>query len=139
VIVLDTMVVLEPFRHSADFHVLAWLDAQDSDDLWLTAITAAELQAGVEKQEDPEIRTAAQLEVSAILEEEFADRILSFDLDAALIYAEIAGRRERAKRRILAFDFQIAAIARVHGARIATRNLRDFEDCGVDLVNPWAG
>ncbi len=136
-IILDTMVVLEPFKEDADPHVLEWLDAEGPL-LWITAITAAELQAGVERESPSHLREAMQSEVSAVLHEAFAGRILPFDLEAALVYAEIVGTRERAHRRIRAFDFQIAAIARVHAAIVATRNLRDFEDCGVDLVDPWA-
>jgi predicted nucleic acid-binding protein len=139
VIVLDTMVVLEPARRHPDQSAIAWLDAQDPGELWLTAITAAELQAGVEKQTDGGIRAIMQAAVRAILEDEFAGRVLSFDLDAALVYARIAGRLERARRRIDALDFQIAAIARAHGAAVATRNVQHFEDCGVALIDPWAG
>jgi predicted nucleic acid-binding protein len=136
-IVLDTMVVLEPFKDEADSGVLKWLDTHDLD-LWLTAITAAELQAGVEREASQPIRETMQTDVSVILHQAFVGRILPFDLEAALVYAEIAGKRQRADRRLRTFDFQIAAIARVHRAAVATRNRRDFEDCGVELIDPWS-
>ena len=136
-IILDTNVVIEPAQDDANPRVIAWLDRQDEHDLWLTAITAAELQMGVEKQLPGDVRIAMQAQVSAILEEEFVARILPFDLDAALIYAEIAGGQLRAERALRTMDFQIAAIARVYGAAVATRNLADFTDTGVELIDPW--
>jgi predicted nucleic acid-binding protein len=69
--------------------------------------------------------------------EEFVGRILGFGSDAALPYAQIAADRRRAGRPISNFDAQIAAIARSVGAAIATRNVADFSDCRVELVNPW--
>jgi len=69
--------------------------------------------------------------------EEFGGRILPFSSEAASSYASIAVDRRRAGRPISHFDAQIAAIARSSGAKIATRNVDDFEGCGVDLVNPW--
>lgn len=137
-IILDTNVVLEPSRHDADARVLEWLNAQDEDDLWITAITAAELLAGVEKWPPGETRASMQIQVSGILEGDFPTKILPFDLGAALAYAQIAGPRLRSERAIRTMDFQIAAIARVYGATIATRNVADFADCGVELIDPWS-
>lgn len=136
-IILDTNVVSEPFRTLAEPRVIAWLDAQDRSELWLTAITAAELYAGVNKLPQGVRRSALQVNLTAILQDEFAGRILSFDLDAAVFYAEIAGPRLAAKKKVEALDCQIAAIARLHGATIATRNTRHFEDCGVEFIDPW--
>lgn len=69
--------------------------------------------------------------------EDFEGRILGFGSDAALPYAQIAAERRRAGRPISQFDAQIAAIARSVGAAIATRNVADFSECRVDVVNPW--
>jgi predicted nucleic acid-binding protein len=137
-IVLDTNVVLEQMKIDSEPRVQAWLDNQNDADVWLTVITAAELQSGVEKLFPGEKRISLQAQVSAILDEDFIDRILPFDLDAALVYAEIAGRRLRSQRRIHTMDYQMAAIARVYGASVATRNIRDFEGLGIDLIDPWA-
>jgi predicted nucleic acid-binding protein len=68
----------------------------------------------------------------------FADRILTFDRDAAHAFAEISAKRRRLGRPIGELDAQIAAISRSRGAAIATRNVRDFEDCGVELIDPWS-
>jgi predicted nucleic acid-binding protein len=69
---------------------------------------------------------------------DFAGRILPFDSDAAAAFAEISADRRRAGRPISQFDAQIAAIARSRGAAVATRNIRDFEGCGIALIDPWA-
>lgn len=77
------------------------------------------------------------MEVAAILNEDFPDRVLPFDLAAAAIYATIAGPVVRPERQARTMDFQIAAIARSRGADVATRNVHDFRDCGVTIINPW--
>ena len=69
--------------------------------------------------------------------DDFGGRILGFGTEAAPPYAEIASRRRRAGRPISHFDAQIAAIARLAGAALATRNVTDFEGCGVTLIDPW--
>ena len=73
-----------------------------------------------------------------MFEHDFGGRILAFGSDAAATYAAIATTRRRAGRPISAFDAQIAAIARSNGAGVATRNVDDFADCGVDLIDPWS-
>jgi predicted nucleic acid-binding protein len=72
-----------------------------------------------------------------MLDEDFRDRILPFDRDAARSYAAIAAERRSAGRPISQFDCQIAAIARAHGATVATRNIGDYEGCRVKLIDPW--
>lgn len=136
-IILDTNVVLEPTRTEPNPAVLDWLNRQAEDELWVTAITAAELQTGVERLTAGVERERWQALVSAILDDDFLGKVLPFDLDAALIYAAIAGPKLRAERQIRTMDFQIAAIARGHGAALATRNVKDFASCGVDLIDPW--
>lgn len=69
--------------------------------------------------------------------EDFAGRILSFDLESAHAFSQIATNRRREGRPITEFDAQIAAIAYVHGAVLASRNTADFEGCSIPLVNPW--
>jgi toxin FitB len=72
-----------------------------------------------------------------IFDDDFADQVLSFDSDAADMYAEIAASRRAAGKPISQFDAMIVALARSRGASLATRNVKDFEDCGVDVINPW--
>lgn len=82
-------------------------------------------------------RSAFETAANAMFREDFAGRILPFGSDAAHPYARIAVERRRAGRPISHFDAQIAAIARSTGAAVATRNVSDYEGCGVKLINPW--
>ena len=73
-----------------------------------------------------------------LFERIFKDRILPFDTEAAVLYAQIAGARRKAGRPIAPLDAQIAAITRSRGASLATRNTTDFEHCGITLIDPWS-
>ena len=77
-------------------------------------------------------------EIEAMLREDFAGRVLPFDSDAARAYAEIAAARRAVGRSVSQADAQIAAIARSRGMAVATRNVRDFDDMGIDIIDPWA-
>ena len=72
-----------------------------------------------------------------MLAEDFAGRVLAFDLPAAVIYADVVARREREGQPVAMADAQMAATCLAHGARLATRNVRHFEGLGVPWVNPW--
>lgn len=78
-----------------------------------------------------------EAEVASILDEYFRGKVLPFDLDASFHYAALAGPLIRAERNVRTMDLQIAAIALSHGAAVATRNVHDFQGCGVELINPW--
>lgn len=84
-------------------------------------------------------RTALEGALLAMFAEDFAGRILPFDVGAVPAYVEIVSTRRSSGRPISQFDAQIAAIARQAGAALATRNTADFERCGVALIDPWAG
>src|SRR5882762_7580562 len=73
----------------------------------------------------------------ADVSEDYAGQVLSFDRDGADMYAEIAASRRTTGKLISQFDAMIVAMARSRGATLATRNAKDFEDCGVDVINPW--
>jgi predicted nucleic acid-binding protein len=72
-----------------------------------------------------------------MFEVDLAGRVLPFDTDAALAYPEIAAGRRQGGKPISQIDAQIAAIVRSRGARLATRNVRDFVECGITVVDPW--
>jgi len=137
VIVLDTNVVSELIRTAPAHQVLAWVDARPALTLAITAVTAAELLYGVARL--PRGRRASLLAdaVRDVLEVDFAGRVLPFDLIAATHYADIVTAREQVGRPISAADAQIAATCRSHGCGLATRNERDFDGVGIDVVNPW--
>ena len=136
-IVLDTNVVSELLRPAPAGQVEAWLSAQNSSTVYFTSVGEAELRHGLATLPAGKRRTALSKAIEGMLEEDFHDRILSFDRAAARAYAAIAAVRRAVGRPISQFDCQIAAIARVNEAAVATRNTSDFEKCGIALINPW--
>lgn len=136
-IILDTNVVSELVRPRPEPAVLRWLDGQNALDLATTAVTSAELLVGIEMMPNGARRRGLEIAVERVVDELLAGRVLSFDVDAAPFYAEIGATRQRAGRPIDIPDAQIAAICRLHGATLATRNERDFEGTGVGVFNPW--
>lgn len=135
--ILDTNVLSEVVKPRPESRVLHWLAAQPNQDVYITAITTAEMLYGIQLLPAGKRRAALHEAVSLLFQHEFGGRVLSFDEAAGIRYGELVAERERANHRISAFDAQIAAIARVHGAQVATRNTRDFAGAGVSLVNPW--
>jgi predicted nucleic acid-binding protein len=137
VIILDTNVLSELMRPSPARNVVSWTAGQAPASLYTTSITQAEILHGVMLLPAGRRRRTLEAAAAAMFADDFAGRILGFGPDAAPAYAQIAFDRRRAGRPISSFDAQIAAIARTSGAAIATRNLADFEGCGVRLVSPW--
>jgi toxin FitB len=136
-IILDTNVLSEVMKPAPAGEVLAWLGAQPTASVYTTSITQAEILHGVMLLPPGRRRRALEQAATSMFAEDFGGRILGFDTEAAPPYALIASRRRRAGRPISHFDAQIAAIALSSGAAIATRNVADFEGCGVALVDPW--
>lgn len=136
-IVLDTNVVSELMKLEPAEPVLRWMDDQPAASLYVTSITQAEILYGVHLLPKGKRRDGVEKAAVDMFDREFEGRILGFDTGAAEPYAAIAGARRRAGRPIGTLDAQIAAIARVHGASVATRNVSDLEGCGINLVNPW--
>jgi hypothetical protein len=137
VIVLDTNVLSEAVKPLPSTIVLHWLAAQEPSSVFTTAITQAEVLYGVATLPAGRRRMRLLAAVERMFAEEFEDRILPFDEDAARAFAGFVATREAAGRPISQFDGMIAAIARSHRAAVATRNITDFQDCGIDLINPW--
>lgn len=136
-IILDTDVLSEFLRPVPDAKVRRWLDAQRRTDLWTTAITIAELAAGVAALPKGRRRLLLQDALDLMLEG-FEGRVLPFGVGAAIEYGRIVAERARIGRPLSIADAQISAISAVAGATLATRNVRDLEVLGVDLVNPWS-
>jgi predicted nucleic acid-binding protein len=137
VIVLDTNVVSELMKPAPAGAVVAWIGAQPTQSLYTTSITQAEILHGVMLLPGGKRREALEAAAQVMFREDFGGRILAFGADAALPYAQIAVDRRAAGRPISQFDAQIAAIARSFGATLATRNVTDFDGCGIELINPW--
>jgi toxin FitB len=137
--ILDTNVASEIMRARPDPQVLRWIAGRNSEDLHITSITLAEILYGVELLPTGKRQETLRSGAEKLFQVLFAGRILSFETSAARIFSLLASSRYKQGRPISKLDAQIAAIARVHGATIATRNIADFEECGVRLVNPWEG
>lgn len=136
-IVLDTNVVSEIFRRRPEPRVLAWLEAL-TDDVAITAVTLAELLAGVRRLPSGRRKTDLGVAIDrAIRPYRDTRSVLAFDDAAAAEYAEVLVECEHAGRPINMADAQIAAICRFHSATCATRNTKDFARTGVQLINPW--
>ena len=136
-IVLDTNVLSEAIRPVPSRRALNWLAAQQPSGLFTTAISEAELFYGLALLPAGKRRASLEEAVRRMLEEDFAQRVLPFDRAAASAFAVIASGRRKKGRPISEFNAQIAAVARIHGAAVATRNADDFRDCGIGVIDPW--
>jgi predicted nucleic acid-binding protein len=136
-LVLDTNVISEMLRPVPDAAVSAWLDAQPAAGVFTTAITQAEIKYGIALLPKGQRRAALLTAATLVFESDFDGRVLPFDPDAAEVYAHIAATRRLAGKPISFADAQIAAITLSRGGRLATRNVRDFAECSLDIVNPW--
>lgn len=134
-IILDTNVVSEPTRANPSEAVRQWVLAQHQTDLFTTAITEAEIFGGIAALPAGKRRDALNEQARRIFEIDFSGKVLGFDSVAARTFSAVA--RRKSGTPILDADAQIAAIAHAHGAVLATRNTKDFEGRGIQVVNPW--
>lgn len=135
--VLDTNVLSAMMRSVLVPELAAWIAGQPEEELFTTAISQAEILAGLAVMPDGRRRAALEATVRAMFEDAFGDRILPFDTAAAAAYAEIFAVRRRGGRPIAPLDLTIAAIALAHDASVVTRDTRGFEGSGLTVINPW--
>lgn len=136
-ILLDTNVISAVMAPAPPRPVLEWLNHQETVRLYLSAITLAEIGYGLRVLPDGRRRRDLENRFTKFVADGFEQRILSFDKRAAFLYGEIMGHRRELGRPLGILDGQIASISRAHRLAVATRNTRDFEDCGIELVNPF--
>lgn len=137
-ILLDTNIVSELMRPAPEPRVLEWLDAQPAEDVWISAVTVGEIRLGIALLPGGKRRQRLTGLAETMVEEDFSERCLPYDVLAAADYAAIVAIRTRRGRPISVEDAQIAAIARSGGLTLATRNTKDFSDIDdLPLVNPW--
>ncbi|MDZ7923846.1 MAG: type II toxin-antitoxin system VapC family toxin [Marinagarivorans sp.] len=136
-IVLDTHVLSEALRAVPAEAVMAWLASQSSAALFTTTVTRGELFYGIQLMADGQRKNDLWLAAQAIFDQDLVGQVLSFDASAADAFASICASRKRAGHPISQFDAMIAAFTLSRGAKLATRNTKDFADCGVELINPW--
>ncbi|MGH6905565.1 MAG: type II toxin-antitoxin system VapC family toxin [Geminicoccaceae bacterium] len=136
-IVLDTNVISEPRRPAPDPRVRAWFEAQEIERLYLTATVIAELAAGIERMPKGRKRVDFERWLEALVVEDFAGRVLAFDVEAALLYGKLVADALVQGRPPTVGDAQIAAVARLERMAVATRDVADFELMGVPVIDPW--
>ncbi|AIA46084.1 PilT domain-containing protein [Serratia sp. FS14] len=136
-IVLDTNVVSELLRPAPHYNVLRWLDEQDTYRFYLSAIVVAELYTGIACMPHGKKQLELQTNLGDMLQEEFSDRILPFDVGCAMQHAELMGANRRRGIGVSMPDTQIAATCLHYGAALATRNTKNFLHCGIELIDPW--
>jgi predicted nucleic acid-binding protein len=137
VIILDTNVLSALMRTAPEPSVVAWLDMQPADDVWITSITLLEARLGLALLPAGRRRRALEAAFKKLVEDDLENRVIGFDQPAAECAAELAAERQRAGRPIDMRDTQIAGIAVARRATIATRNVRHFDGLGVPVINPW--
>lgn len=136
-ILLDTNVVSEPLRHVPEPRVIAWIDAQPLETLFLSAITVAELRAGVALLPAGKRRTALQESLEKRVLPLFAGRVLPFDLACTKVYAQLTAKARASGAAIAPADGYIAAIAAANGFSVATRDTQPFAAADTAVINPW--
>jgi len=136
-ILLDTNVVSEPLKAAGDTNVLAWIDAQIIETLYLSTISLAELRFGIAVLPEGKRRDTLHLSLEQRVLPLFVGRILAFDDPAAKSYATLRARARAAGQAIAPADGYIAAIAATHGFAVATRDTSPFDAAGLAVINPW--
>ena len=138
-ILLDTNVISEPLKAAGDLSVLAWIDAQAIETLYLSTISLAELRFGIAVLPEGRRRDTLHSSLEQRVLPLFAGRILSFDDTASQFYAALRARARATGQAIAPADGYIAAIAAAHGLTVATRDTSPFEAAGLAVINPWIG
>ena len=136
-IILDTNVLSELMKTKPDPFVVRWIGEHKATSLFITSLTKAEILYGLEILSLGKRKTSLIAAATSMFELDFSGRILPFDINAAEIFATIAAKRRAIGHPIAQIDAQIAAIALSHDSTLATRNIKDFEECNLNLINPW--
>lgn len=119
--------------------VVRWVEKQPAAELFTTSITEAEIFYGIELLPSGKRREGLLAAAEAMFADDFASRVIGFETNAARAFSRIAARRRALGKPISHPDAQIAAIAQLHGAALVTRDVADFDDCDIRLIDPWAG
>src|SRR5258708_10112819 len=136
-ILLDTNVLSALMRKAPEPPVVAWLDSQPAESVWISSVTLFEARLGLALLPSGRRRQALEAAFAQLLEEDLQNRVLDFDSAAATEAATLAAERQKAGRPVDMRDTQIAGIALARHATLATRNLRHFRDLKVPVVDPW--
>ncbi len=136
---LDTCLISELVKKEPNPAVIAWLDEQDEQMLFLSVLNLGELQKGISKLAEGTKKSELQTWVESDLVERFSGRVLELNLETSLQWGRFQGEAERLGEKLPVMDSLIAATAAAHGLVVVTRNARDMERCRVPVCNPWEG
>jgi toxin FitB len=134
-ILVDTNIWSELVRPLPEPRVVAW-EAANAEELWLSSVVVGEFLSGVEMMPEGRRKQRLRATYEEVIEI-YAERIVGFDLAAALLYAEVLAEQERRGRNPGTADTQIAATALALDMALATRNTRHLQGLGIDLIDPW--
>jgi predicted nucleic acid-binding protein len=136
-ILVDTNIISEMMKPIPSANVISWIDQQNVSQLYISTVTIAEISYGINVLSKGNRRNFLEESFNKVLREAFEHRILSFDEVAAHFYGKIMSQRKEIGKPLSIPAGQIAAIARANSLAVATRNIRDFSDCGLSLINPF--
>ncbi|MBA2652540.1 MAG: type II toxin-antitoxin system VapC family toxin [Tatlockia sp.] len=136
-ILIDTNIISEMMKSIPTPNLISWIDQQSVIQLYVSTVTIAEISYGINVLSAGNRRNLLEDSFNKVLRDAFEHRILSFDEAAAHFYGKIMSRRKEIGKPLSIPDGQIAAIARANSLAVATRNIKDFSDCGLDLINPF--
>ena len=134
---LDTCLISELVKKVPHPAVVSWLDEQDEQSLYLSALTIGELQKGISKLPDGTRKDELQAWVEHDLTLRFMGRVIDIEMEAMLIWGRLQGESEQKRESLPVMDSLIAATAKAHGLVVVTRNVKDIERCQVRVCNPW--
>src|SRR3990167_8536486 len=136
-IILDTNVISELMKYAPDSHAIAWVDQQDIATLFVTTITLDEIRYGLHALPDGKRKNYLETAFDSAVLEVFKYSVLAFDNASSIFYGQLMGKRKKLGQPLSVLDGQIAAIARANQMQLATRNIKDFQNCDLNLVNPF--
>ena len=137
--IIDTNIFSEYLKERPNESVIAWMNSVPTEEQFTTAVCVGEVRKGLVRMTDGRRRRSMEETANRLFFDVFAGRILPFDFQSAELFGEIFEARRRSGGSHSVEDCMIAAIAKAHGMAVATRNVRDFEGTGVDVIDPWAG
>ncbi|MBM3576966.1 MAG: type II toxin-antitoxin system VapC family toxin [Alphaproteobacteria bacterium] len=137
-ILLDTNIVSEMIKPTGDANVRHWIDSYAELDFFIASPIIAELRFGLALLPEGRKKDALSKACDAIEDEIFAGRILAFDQRAAHAFARLRAKRQTLGKPLAVMDAMVASIASAHAMTLATRNIADFADLDLAVVNPFA-
>ncbi|CAN7635660.1 type II toxin-antitoxin system VapC family toxin [Rhizobium sp. LjRoot258] len=136
-LLLDTNVLSEVTKPRPEARVLQWLDGLDEDRAFISVVSIAEIRRGVALMNNGRKRDALAEWLSRDLPQRFERRVIPVDEPVALAWGDVMGLAKRSGRGLASMDGLIAATALAHDLTLATRNTKDFEGLGIEIIDPW--